>query len=239
MTQAAAVTREEEAPRVAHGRWWAALSGFLAVAVMLGVSELLAAIVPGARSHVVAVGDEVIDRTPGWLERAVISNLGTTDKPFLIGCILVVSALLGAVLGILAARRFAIGVAGIAFMAAVGTVASFRDPQSDGASPLWVGLAGAAAGIGTLWLLLREVPETSVARTPADGAVLDRRRFVGLAGGAVLVASFGAVGSRIVTSNRVESIRKSITLPKPFRSDPPPPPGARLRIPGLTPLFVP
>src|SRR5262245_4900107 len=178
MTQAAAVTREEEAPRVAHGRWWAALSGFLAVAVMLGVSELLAAVIPGARSHVVAIGDEVIDRTPGWLERAVIQNLGTSDKPFLIANILVVSVLLGALLGVLAVRRFAVGAAGIACMSAVGTVAAFRDPQSEGASPLWVGLLGAAAGIVTLWLLLREVPESSTARSPADGAVVDRRRFL-------------------------------------------------------------
>ena len=63
---------------------------------MFGVAELFAAIVPGARSLVIAVGDEVIDRTPGWLERAVIQNLGTSDKPFLIANILVVSALLGA-----------------------------------------------------------------------------------------------------------------------------------------------
>jgi DMSO/TMAO reductase YedYZ molybdopterin-dependent catalytic subunit len=211
----------------------------LAVAVMLAVGELLAAAVDGWRSQVIAVGDEVIDRTPGWLERAVIENLGTTDKPFLIGCILVVSALLGAVLGVLAARRFAIGVGGLVFMAAVGAAASFRDPQTGGTGPLWIGLASAAAGIGTLWLLLREVPETSVARTPADGPAIDRRRFVGLAGGAVLVAGFGAVGSRILTSNRVESIRNAITLPRPVRRAAAPAPGARLRIPGLTPLFVP
>src|SRR3954452_14544263 len=104
---------------------------------MLGVTELVAAAMPGARSHVVAVGDEVIDRTPGWVERAVIENLGTTDKPFLIGCILVASAVLGAVVGIVAARRFAVGAAGIALMAAVGTAPSFRDPQTAGSAPLW------------------------------------------------------------------------------------------------------
>ena len=141
----------------AQGRrsWRAALSGFLAVAVMLGVSELLAAVVPGARSHVVAVGDEIIDRTPGWLERAVIQNLGTSDKPFLIANVLVASVLLGALLGVLAARRFALGAAGLALMAAVGATAAFRDPQTDSLAPLWVGIASAAAGIATLWLLLR------------------------------------------------------------------------------------
>jgi DMSO/TMAO reductase YedYZ molybdopterin-dependent catalytic subunit len=239
VTDVAAVDRHGTEVRAGNERSRAAVAGVLAVAVMLAVGELLASAVDGWRSHVVAVGDEVIDRTPGWLERAVIENLGTTDKPFLIGCILVVSALLGALLGILAARRFAFGVAGIVLMAAVGTAASFRDPQSDGTAPLWVGLAGAAAGIATLWLLLREVPETSVARTPADGAELDRRRFVGVAGGAVLVASLGAVGGRILTSSRVESIRHGIALPRPVTPAPPPPRGSRLAVPGLTPLFVP
>ena len=83
---------------------------------------------PGARSHVVAVGDEVIDATPGWLERAAISSLGTADKPFLIATILVVSVLLGARSASLAARRFAFGAAGIAFMAGVGTAASLARP---------------------------------------------------------------------------------------------------------------
>ena len=119
---------------------------------MLGISELVAALVPGARSHVIAIGDQIVDRVPGWLERAVISRLGTSDKPFLIANILVVSGILGAVLGLLAARRFVVGAIGIAVMAGVGTAASFADPQTDGAAPLVVGLVSATAGIATLWL---------------------------------------------------------------------------------------
>src|SRR5262245_19265507 len=99
---------------------------------MLGVSQVLAGAVPGGGSHVIAVGDEVIDAVPGWLERAVIERLGTSDKPFLIANILVVSGLLGAALGLLAARWFGAGVVGIAFMASVGTAASLADPQADG-----------------------------------------------------------------------------------------------------------
>ena len=118
--------------------------------------------------------------------------------------ILVASALLGAALGILAARRFVFGVAGIAFMAAVGTAASFRDPQTDGVAPLWLGVAGAAAGIATLWLLLRELPR-DVGRAharrrrgdrPAPLPRARRRR--------VLVASLGAVGGRMLRSDRVD-----------------------------------
>ena len=133
---------------------WPAAAGVLAVAVMLGMSELLAALLPNGRSHVVALGDEIIDRTPGWLERAVIANLGTADKPFLIANILAVSALLGAALGVLGARRFVLGAGGIAAMAAVGTAASLADPQAGPGASIAAGVVGAFAGIVTLRMLL-------------------------------------------------------------------------------------
>ena len=187
---------------------------------MLGVSELLAAIVPGARSHVIAVGDEVIDRTPGWVERAVIQNLGTSDKPFLIANILVVSALLGAVLGILAARRFVVGAAGIALMAAVGTAASFRDPQTDGAGAA-LGRARRRGGghRDALAAAARGAGDLGRAQSGRRGATVDRRRFLGLAGAAVLVAGLGALGGRLLAdSDRVDEIRKTIRLPRPVPS---------------------
>jgi hypothetical protein len=152
---------------------------------------------------VIAVGDEVIDAVPGWLERAVISRLGTGDKPFLIANILIVSAALGAALGILAARRFILGAVGIALMAGVGTAASLADPQTEGAAPVAVGAVSAVAGIATLWLLLRvaAIPRRSataateppVTNPPAANA-LDRRRFLVFTGAAVLVAGLGAFG---------------------------------------------
>ena len=51
---------------------------------MLGVAELLTGLVVDGRSLVVALGDVIIDNVPGGLERAVISTLGSNDKPFLI-----------------------------------------------------------------------------------------------------------------------------------------------------------
>jgi DMSO/TMAO reductase YedYZ molybdopterin-dependent catalytic subunit len=220
---------------------YAALAGLCAIAVTLGIGELLAAVVDGARSHVVAVGDEVIDRTPGWLERAVIDALGTNDKPFLIVCLLVVSGLLGAGLGLVAARSFALGATGIAAMAAVGTAASFADPQTDGAAPLAVGALSALAGVATLWLLLREAPADAVpAADPTEGARLDRARFLGLAGAAVLVAGVGALGGRALTSNeRINRIRQAIRLPQAVHRAPPAPAGAQLRVPGISKLYVP
>ena len=226
--------------------WRAAVAGVLAVAVMLGVSQAVAALLPEGRSLVIAVGDIVIDKVPGAVERAVISQLGSADKPFLIAMILVVSALLGGALGVLAARRFALGAGGLAGMAIVGVAASLSDSQAGAGAALFVGLVGAVAAIVTLWMLLR----TAVPAAPARGGasapaamgsgVADRRRFMQLAGVAAIVAVAGAAGARMLEgSARIEKIRRAIRLPRPVRSAPPPPPGAELEIPGLTALFVP
>jgi DMSO/TMAO reductase YedYZ molybdopterin-dependent catalytic subunit len=130
------------------------LAGVLALAVLLGVAELVAALLPGAPSLVIAVGDVVIDVVPGWLERAVISLLGTADKPFLIGVIIVLSGLLGAAIGMVAARRLLWGAVALAVYTAFGVAAALADPQGNVVGPVLTGLAGFAAGFLTLRALL-------------------------------------------------------------------------------------
>ncbi|MDQ3066041.1 MAG: molybdopterin-dependent oxidoreductase [Actinomycetota bacterium] len=229
----------------AVGRRYAALAGLLAIGVMLGVAELAAAVLPDSRSLVVSVGDVVIDNVPGWLERAVISTLGSNDKPFLIANIVIVSGLLGAVLGILSVRRFLIGAAGLTAMVGVGVAAALADPQADGAGPVAAGLIAASAGIAALRLLLGAAqPDPASAqaqhpRSPAGGGLADRRRFLGLAATAVLVGAVTAYGGRLVAGRtRIDKIRQAIRIPRPARPAPAPPAGAALDIPGLTPLYV-
>ncbi len=230
------------------GRAHASLAGLLAVAVTFGVAELVTGLASDGRSLVIAVGDTVIDLVPGWLERAVISTLGTNDKPFLIANILVVSGLLGAALGIVGARRLFLGAAGLVAMVAVGVAASLADPQAESVGAVSAGVAGAAAGILTLWWLLRAAThETSPAAVaPArptiqtGGGLADRRRFLAVAAAAVLVAGAGTFGGRLLAGRkRIEEIRRAIRIPRPVRSAPPAPAGADLRIEGLAPLYVP
>ena len=226
------------------GRAYAAVAGVLAVGVMLGVAELVAGMLSDGRSLVVAVGDVVIDNVPGWLERAVISTLGSNDKPFLIVNIVVVSGLLGAAVGILSARRFPVGAAGLAAMGAVGVTASLDDPQAGVVGPISAGLGGASVGILALWMLLRAATPGAAAapavRDPAWGGVADRRRFLGVAAAAVLVSGAGVFGGRLLAAGkRIDGIRQAIRIPRPARRAPAPPAGADLDIPGLTPLYVP
>ena len=226
------------------GSAYGAMAGLLAVAVMLGVGELVAGMLSDGRSLVVALGDVVIDNVPGWVERVVISTLGSRDKPFLIANILVGSGLLGAALGILSARRFLVGAAGLAAMAAAGVAASLDDPQAGVAGPTIAGVAGASVSILVLWMLLSAATPSaapaSAIRDPAGGAVADRRRFLGVAAVAVLVSGAGVVGGRLLAAGkRVDEIRQAIRIPRPARRAPAPPAGADLRIRGLAPLYVP
>ena len=226
------------------GSAYGAMAGLLAVAVMLGVGELVAGMLSDGRSLVVALGDVVIDNVPGWVERVVISTLGSRDKPFLIANILVGSGLLGAALGILSARRFLVGAAGLAAMAAAGVAASLEDPQAGVAGPIIAGVAGASVSILVLWMLLNAAtPSAAPApaiRDPAGGAIADRRRFLGVAAVAVLVSGAGVVGGRVLAAGkRVDEIRQAIRIPRPARRAPAPPAGADLRIRGLAPLYVP
>ncbi len=221
-------------------RWRAALSGLLAVAVSLGASELVAGLLSEARSLVLAVGDLVIDSVPVWLERAAIEALGTADKPVLVTGIVVVSALLGAVLGIVGARRFVLAALGFVVAAAVGVVAAFGDPRGSVAAAVVVGVIGALAGIATLYLLLRAATPARRDRPAAATGGVDRRRFLLMAAGAAAVAGVTAMTGRLQSAReRVSEMRSAIRLPQPAQPAPPPPPGANLSIPGLTPLYVP
>lgn len=221
------------------------MAGLLAIGVMFGIAELVAGLRSNGRSLVVAVGDVIIDTVPGEVERAVISTLGHWDKPFLIASILVGAGLLGAALGVLAVRRFVVGAAGLAAMAAIGVAASLDDPQASVADAIVAGVAGAAAGIFALWLLLRAatpraVPAPAAIRDPAGGGVADRGRFLGVAAATVLVTAAGVFGGRVLaTGKRIDEIRQAIRIPRPARRAPAPPAGADLRIPGLAPLYVP
>ena len=227
----------------------AILAGVLAVTVILGIAELVAGLLVSP-SLVVAVGDVVIDSVPGSLERAVISLLGTADKPFLVSTILVLSLLVGAAIGIVAARRFLPAALALVVYTAIGVAAALADPQSNVLGPVLTGSIGVGAGMLVLrWLLDARAPAPRLtemgdghqrAPEPGGGPVVDRRRFLRLAGAATAVAALGAIGGRAVAggTERINRIRQAIRLPRPARSAPPPPAGADLRLRGLTPLYV-
>ena len=187
-----AITADTHAA-AAHPDLRAAAAGAVSALAALGVSELIAGILPGATSLVAAVGQVVIDRQPPGAKDLVVGLFGTNDKLALELFVVVVGALAGAGLGVVARRRFAVGGAGFAAFGALGFIASLDDPLSNPA----VVAASAAIAVGVaLWLLgWLPGPRTSGS---ALGAMPDwsRRTFLLRAGTVGAVAVVAGVGGR-------------------------------------------
>ncbi|WP_406040866.1 molybdopterin-dependent oxidoreductase [Micromonospora sp. NBC_00898] len=134
-------------------RGYAALAGITAAAVAIGAAEPVA-VLTGARSApLIAVGGLIVDVVPETLKQFAISLFGTHDKiALLVGTALLLAAF-AALLGVLAARRLWIGLAGIAAFAALGVAAALTRPGANGFDAL-PSLVGAALGALALWLLL-------------------------------------------------------------------------------------
>src|SRR6185437_16196545 len=116
-----------------------ALAGLLAGAVALGVAELTAAVTGARGAPVVAVGEAAINLTPVPVKEFAITRFGTHDKLALVTGILVLLAGLAAVIGLLAVRRLALGLAGLGAFAAVGVAAVTSLPGTTVATwyPRW------------------------------------------------------------------------------------------------------
>src|SRR3954468_5739509 len=87
---------------VSRGR--AALAGIVSAGLALATGELVAALIPGAASPLVAVGAAVIELAPPGSKELVVSLFGTNDK---VALLLIVGAAVlafGALIG-LAGRR--------------------------------------------------------------------------------------------------------------------------------------
>jgi DMSO/TMAO reductase YedYZ molybdopterin-dependent catalytic subunit len=172
----------------------AAAAGVVSAAVALGVGEAVTGLEGPGPSLVTAVGTEFIDRFAASLKDLAVRLFGTSDKPALVVGIVVTSLLLGAVAGIAAARRFAVGVVGFVGFGAVGLWAYLRDPLGTTGTGLAAAVAAAAAGVASLAVLLRLAAHTSeqVSDDLIDDGVDARRRtgvVDGVAAGGTIVAA--------------------------------------------------
>jgi DMSO/TMAO reductase YedYZ molybdopterin-dependent catalytic subunit len=163
-----------------------ALTGLLAVAAAIGVAQLVAGISGPAGEPVIAVGSAAIDLTPVPVKDFAIQHFGSHDKMVLLAGIYVVLALFAMLIGILARRRLAWGLAGLAVFAALGVAAEATRPVSGPADAVPT-LVGVAIGAIVLLLLARAAAaqparpaETSA--SPTDPIVVASRP-AGLSGG--------------------------------------------------------
>ncbi|HEY5699349.1 MAG TPA: hypothetical protein VIT01_17730, partial [Acidimicrobiales bacterium] len=202
-----------------HVRRRAGVAGLLSAALALALTELAAGLSSQIPSPVAAVGDVFIDGLPGFLVRAGIDQLGTSDKPFLITMILIISGLLGAKVGTASLRRRWIAPAAFGAAGLFGAWATARDPQSSAFVSLVATLGPALIGAAVLLKLidLAEATRPTGEKAKASSAITngeDRRRFLIGAGVTGVVALVGAgIGRRLKTRFSVESERSALTLP--------------------------
>ncbi|MED7926882.1 molybdopterin-dependent oxidoreductase [Nonomuraea sp. LP-02] len=245
--------------------WAGALAGLTAGGVALGLAQLVAGLFGPQTSPVIAVGDGVVDLTPAPVKDFAITTFGENDKTVLVWGVLVLLAVVAAVIGVLARRRVAYGMAGLAAFAVVGLVAVVTRPGASVVDVLPT-LAGAAGGMWTLAWLLRRATVPAVSEAPSgqdrdEAAVMrasggaerpavmresgapqtfDRRRLLtGVAGGLVVAGAGAVVGSRLAGSRAVDLARVNVALPAPATPAKPIPAGADLRIGGLSSFITP
>ena len=223
------------------------LAGLLTGAVALGVAELTAAVTGPNGAPVIAVGETAINLTPVPVKEFAIAHFGTHDKAALVAGILMLLAAFAALIGVLAVRRLAYGLAALAVFAAVGVAAAVSQGGGLNVVPT---LAGTAVAAATLVLMVRAIrgaarPETTgpvevtgLAGGPG-GKGLERRRFLIVgAGAAALGVAAGGLGNALLGRFSVASSRAAVRLPRPAVPAPAVPAGTDLRIPGLTPFMT-
>jgi len=220
------------------------VAGLTAAAVALGATEFIAALA-GTSSLVVAVGNVVVDRTPGPVVKWAIDLFGTNDKPILLTTVTAISVLLGFVLGPFAARQPMVGKAAFAFFGLVGVLAGATDPFTGYGAAFWVVVPSAFVG----WLMLRYLLELATPEVDAVGAelvapqmpgrgVAGRRKFLAFAGAATGGAALAAVSGQFLTTRvDVEAERASVAIPTVGGSTPPQDIG--LDVEGLSPYITP
>ncbi|MET1063446.1 MAG: molybdopterin-dependent oxidoreductase [Arthrobacter sp.] len=226
----------------------AALAGVAAAAVVLSVAELVGAFFTARATPVIALGSTFIDFTPPWMKDFAIATFGTNDKLALFVGMAVTILLLACLLGIVAYRKWALGVAGVLLMGAV--IVSSVVTRA-GVTPLDAipSLIGTAAGLVALRFLLtrlwraKQWPEggSDVAAKDSERRAGSRRAFLTATGATAAASAIAATGGRMLSAARsnVARARESLQLPAPSNPAPAVPAGVQSRAPGVTPWLTP
>jgi DMSO/TMAO reductase YedYZ molybdopterin-dependent catalytic subunit len=215
--------------------------------VALGVAHLVAGVLDGASSPVLAVGGVVVDVSPEWLKSFAIRTFGTADKPVLLGGIGVVLALAAVLLGIASVRRPILAIGGLLSFALIGALAAVTRP-SNGPMAAVPSLAGGMAAIGAYVLLRRAAGlppirgrEMSEVQEPLPAPRgYDRRRFLWTAVAAAgLALAADRVGEWFVRRADASDSRAAVRVPDALDPAAPVPEGADLGVAGLDPFITP
>jgi hypothetical protein len=142
----------------------AAMTGILAAAVAVGVATLAASFVGPQASPVAAMGGVLVDRIPVALRTAAVEHFGAHGKTMLLFGVI---GLVAVVIGCLARRSAAIGVAGLATLGLLAAFVVITRPASQ-ASDVIPSIAGGLVGvIAFAWLARAAAPVAAPLRPVA------------------------------------------------------------------------
>jgi DMSO/TMAO reductase YedYZ molybdopterin-dependent catalytic subunit len=191
-------------------RRYAALAGGVAALTGIAVSHALTALVHARATPVQAVAEQVIARTPGPVAETLIGVVGRKDKPILVATVTVAVIALGALAGVLAARRPWLGNLVLVAMAVVALLAVMAGP---GFTPFAVLPLG--AGTATWLVLLAWLVDAAGPRAGDEAVDPGRRTFLLKAGGTAAVALVVAASGGLLGRARqsVEAARRALRLP--------------------------
>ena len=222
----------------------AALAGMVSAGVVLSVAELAGAFFTARAAPLIALGSTFIDFTPSWLKDFAIATFGTNDKVALFAGMGLTIAVLACVLGIVAYRKWALGVLGVLFMGAV-IVASVVTRAGVVPADALPSVAGTFAGLAVLRWLIRRVPHAKMwPDVPAgapDANGQSRRAFFAAAGITAVAAAAAATGGRLLGAARsnIAKAREAIRLPAPAKAAPAVPAAVQSPAPGMPPWLTP
>ena len=219
------------------------LAGALGALAGIGLSELVAGFL-GAPSLLASIGGFVIDHQPLGAKDLVVGLFGTNDKLALETLIVLVAALVGAGLGVVAVRRsYLIAVGGFSAFALAGFLATLATPAASPTTSMIVALVAGIVGVQVMSFLLRTAGAGRTALgTPVAAVTPDwsRRGFL-LQAGAVAIASTaaGVIGRRLLEGpDPTAGPGVATALPRPVQTATLPA-GADLQQADLTPIVVP
>jgi len=207
-----------------------AVLGVLSAAFGVAVGELVAAATRPQAGPLVAVGAAIIDATATAVKEFAVRELGTYDKPVLLGSIGLVLAVFTAVIGVLSVRRPWVAVAGGVVFGLAGVAAALSRPAAGTFDAVPSLVAAAAASVAIVssvrvpaagadrWRAQEcERPEMS-SRGRVAGVPVDRRAFLqaaSLVAAGAVVSGGGAVLVKRSRGGAIAESREAIRLPAP------------------------
>jgi len=203
------------------------LAGLVSGGLGLGAGHLAAALTRPSTSPLLAVGSTVIDRTPTSLKEWAIAHFGTHDKEVLLGSVLVVVLLVAAGIGLLAARSWVAGEAGLLALSAVSAACVLTRPAAHVADVMPTVVTAVVAG-ACLALLTGQIRRVET--------VGGRRAVLWLGAAAAVALAAGETGRRIAA---YRGRPEAVTLPAPASPAPALPAGIERLAPGVSPFRTP